>query len=82
VIGAKVMLDDDTEVASVWLRAKPSAGELLWFGDKVKAETGHTSFVITEVAHWVSTGWSPNTHTGEPVHTLAVYVKPALDLSA
>ncbi|MDR7061209.1 MULTISPECIES: hypothetical protein [unclassified Sphingopyxis] len=74
------MLADDTEIASLWLRAKPSVGEYIWLtgnaGEAARAEHGTSSFTVQEVAHWVNAAWSPGTHTGDPIHTLAVYVEP------
>ncbi|MCW1431385.1 hypothetical protein [Novosphingobium sp. JCM 18896] len=76
MINAKVMFEDDNEVCAVWLRAKPAVGEYLWLGDR-------GSFTIIEIAHWVDTVWSPSTHTGDPIHSLAIYVeKTARDASA
>ncbi|RYG88028.1 MAG: hypothetical protein EON59_05690 [Alphaproteobacteria bacterium] len=76
MIYARVMLDDDTHVASLWMRQKPAAGEFLWFGPK-------GSYLIKEIAHWVNETWTPNTHTGDPIHSIAVYVeKVALETIA
>jgi len=77
MIGARIMLEDDTEVCSVYLRCSPRVGEYIWVADQdVIDRHGSSSFIVNEVAHWVSTKWTPNTHTGDPVHTLAIYVKP------
>lgn len=80
MIHAKVMLDDDTPVVDLWLREKPSAGEYLWLTGDAHAEAmarfGAGSLRIKEVAHWVASTWRPGTHTGEPIHSLAIYVEP------
>ncbi len=79
MIGAKIMLDDDRQFASVYLREKPAVGEYLWFSDpsgQIRRDFGATSFLVREIAHWVNEEWSPATHTGEPIQTLAIYVEP------
>ncbi len=80
MIRAEVMLDDDTQVTTLWLRAKPSAGEYLWLTGEAReaavARFGAGSLRVREIAHWVASEWSPNTHTGEPIHSLAIYVDP------
>lgn len=80
MIGAKILLADDTEIASLWLREKPAVGEYIWLtgnaGEAARVEHGTSSFTVQEVAHWVNEAWSPGKHTGEPIHTLAVYVAP------
>lgn len=79
MIGAKIMLDDDRAVASIYLREKPAVGEYLWFTDpsgQIRKDFGTTSFLVREIAHWVNEGWAPATHTGEPIQNLAIYVEP------
>ena len=77
MIAAKVMLDDDREVCSLWLRSSPRVGEYIWLSDQAVIDAhGASSFQVKEVAHWVSTTWSLSTHIGDPVHSLAVYVEP------
>jgi hypothetical protein len=78
MIEAEIKLDDDTPVATAYFRMKPAVGEYLWFGDEVRAVHGASSFFIKEIAHWVSTVWTPSTHLGEPIQKLAIYVAPVL----
>lgn len=70
----------DQELARVYMRQAPSAGELLWFqgsaGHRLREALGHSSFTVIEVAHWVGEEWSPNTHVGDPIHSVCAYVKP------
>lgn len=81
MIQVKVMLADDTEIASVWMRFPPCIGEYLWLqgsaGERARKEHGVSSFTVTEVAHWVTEDYSPNQgHEQPPIHTIAAYVEP------
>ncbi len=71
MINCSVRNNDDEEIASIWVRQIPRVGEYLWFpGGKIKSQEVET------VAHWVGGEWTPNTHLGEPVHSVCLYVKP------
>ena len=82
MIGGKVMLEDDTEVWSMWVQSAPRVGEYLWIAggaaDRIAAEHGASSFLVKTIAHWCSAEWSPATHTGEPDHTICAYVEPVM----
>lgn len=75
--------DADTAVGGIWVRQIPRVGELLWFSGEGRAAIaerfGTGAFKVREVAHWVGTQWSPNTHVGEPVHTVCLFVEPLDD---
>lgn len=80
MILVEVHSEENEQLARVWMRQAPQKGDLLWFtGEDQKRladEQGTSSFRVTEVAHWVHSGWSPNTHVGAPIHTVCVYVDP------
>lgn len=70
--------EDDRHVTTAWVQHVPRVGEVIWFnrrGDLIK-EFGAASFTVTLIAHWISDAWSPNTHTGDPIHNVCVYVEP------
>lgn len=71
--------DDDT-LAKVYMREAPRVGEIIWLqgkaGERIRASLGTSALTITEVAHWVGEEWGPNTHVGEPIHSICVYVEP------
>lgn len=78
MIQVHVRLDDDNELPSVWMRSAPREGENIWYAgqdaDEVRKLHGTSSFLIKDVAHWVSPSWN-TTHHGEPNHTMCVYVE-------
>ncbi|WP_137143304.1 hypothetical protein [Azospirillum brasilense] len=79
MIEVKVHSQSDEEIASVWMREAPRVGEYLWIaadGEAFREKHGTTSFKVVEVAHWIVPGWSPSTHTGEPIHSVCAYVEP------
>lgn len=71
--------DKDEEISRVWMRTPPRKGELLWFTShdwqNLRQTHGATSFEVTEVAHWVTSAYSPNSHVGEPIHSICAYVR-------
>lgn len=81
-----VTINDDADelLTSVWMREAPQIGSLLWLqgkaGDRLrqKGAKGTSAFRVTDVAHWVSEEWTPNSHVGEPIHTVCVYVDPVM----
>ena len=79
MISVEIHHDDDSVISRVWMRSVPRVGESLWFAggshERIKAEHGGSSFKVTGVAHWVTDEWSPNTHVGEPIHSVCVYVR-------
>lgn len=83
MIQAKVHNQDDEEIVSLWLREVPRVGEILWLSGGTRAKTlnehGTTSFKVNTVCHWVSDAWQPNTHAGEPIHTVCLYVESVKD---
>ncbi len=80
MIHAEVMTLDDVAIRPIWLNALPRAGEVLWFTaadwSDLQQDHGSTAFKVVQVAHWVTSTWSPSTHTGNPVHRACLYVEP------
>lgn len=81
MISVEIHLAENDEVlARLWMRQAPRQGELLWFAGadtrRFQEVHGASSFHVTDVAHWISTAWSPNTHVGDPNHSICVYVEP------
>ncbi|MFN7110282.1 MAG: hypothetical protein ACK4M2_01500 [Brevundimonas sp.] len=80
MISVEVHDEQDAVLAKLWMRFPPRKGELLWFAgedtDRLRKAHGASAFRVTDVAHWISSAWSPNTHVGQPVHSVCVYVEP------
>lgn len=73
---------EEVQIALIWMRCEPQIGSFLWFTGKMNAQLREiykaSSFEVKQVAHWVNGEWSPNTHAGDPIHTICVYVEPML----
>lgn len=71
---------DDIPLKQVWLRCPPAKGDFIWFTssdwDDLRDAGLPSSFVVVAVGHWVTSSWSPSTHTGAPIHSLCVVVEP------
>lgn len=68
--------DEDLNVGSLYMRHPPCPGELIWFtasdAERLRSLGLPSSYRVETVAHWVTTAWTPNTHSGDPIHTLYV----------
>ena len=70
---------NDKMLFSAWMREVPRIGEYLWATGSAREAMsemfGTSSLRVVEVAHWVTPDWTPDTHTGEPIHSVCVYVE-------
>ena len=79
-IQVKICLDDEeeTELATVWMRCAPRIGEVLWLVGlaQVRARTRHgaSAFRVKDVAHWVGEE-NPIDPAFPPFHNACVYVE-------
>lgn len=71
---------DDLPLKSLWLKTAPAKGDFIWFTscdwNDLREQGLPSSFEVVAVAHWVTSSWSPSTHTGDPIHSLCVVVRP------
>lgn len=79
MIRAEVHDAEDSTLLTLYLREVPRVGEFLWItgeaGEDLRKSGRASSLEITSVAHWVDPAWHPNTHTGDPIHTVCLYVR-------
>jgi hypothetical protein len=69
MIRCEIKLDsDECNIYSAYFKHVPNVGDILW-------SRPHDPYVVVQVAHWISTEWSPTTHNGEPIHSVCLYVK-------
>lgn len=73
---------EEVHVALIWMSCEPQIGSFLWFtGDmreKALEKFKTSAFEVKQVAHWVNETWNPNTHMGDPIHAICLYVEPVL----
>lgn len=74
-------LPEETTIAHILMRCPPNVGDPLWFNGeerkRIVEEYGHSSWRIVTIAHWVRETRPPYPH--EPIHTMAVFVRPTVE---
>lgn len=62
--------NDNTIFPSIWFKEMPHKGDYIWITGQYRK-----SFLVEKTCHWVSPGYSPSTHNGDPIHFGCLYVK-------